>query len=525
MRYGILCVVYDDHEYLDMALEVPASFVDHVLILINDKPWNGALSDNSKTLEAAGILCRKHSNISLIRTTVSTEADQRNQGLSILSQLGVDIAFIIDADEIYSRQEFANAIGFIESNLQYNAYHIEWDTYWKKSYHVIRPREDFKPIVAVKVMNFSFTNARAGVTSVIRHGSTLLKTSDTRYNGVLIPPEVAICHHLSYARTDAQIQRKIETFSHSSEIVKDWYEKVWLGWSPGMRNLHPVNPPQYQSTVRSNILAMPAQLVQYIKRERMTKYGCTIIIPNWNSKELLERCLGLIDSRTSGVKFEVIVVDNGSKDESVEYLKSLESQPFSFKLTTVYLPENLGFAGGVNEGIRRANPNTDICLFNVDAEPEAGWLTSLYETLLPNKDAGMVGPLGNNVPSGHQKEGQFQEDTFVLNLHFFCVLISRELINKIGLLDPRYVIGGYDDNDYGSRARFAKFGLYISANSLVKHDAHQVFKKNGLDYYEYDGANLFRFAEKIHKILYAVSRTKDLYQDEDFAKNAGLIIE
>ena len=531
MKYGVICVVYDDPEYLEMAIECPAKLVDRVLILINDKPWNGDISDNSKTLEMASLLCAKYPNVSLIRPNLckpmwKDEVEQRNHGLALLSQMGIDIALIIDADEIYSQKDFSNAVGFIESNLQYSAYHIHWDTYWKKSYHVIRPQEKFLPTFAVRVANYEFTEMRMGSTSVVRSGATVLKTAENGYNAAVIPAEICICHHLSYARTDEQIQRKIETFSHCSEIHKDWYDKVWLEWRPGNTDLHPVTPSQYKTAVNCNVLNMPPQLVQFIKRERMSKHGCTIVIPNWNSKVLLERCLNLINTRTSGVRFEVIVVDNGSKfDGSVEYLKSLESQPFNFKLTTIYLPENLGFAGGVNVGMRQANPNTDIVLFNVDAEPAAGWLTSMYDTLLANADAGMVGPLGNNVPSGHQKEGEFQEDTFVLNLHFFCVLISRELIKKMGVLDPRYLIGGYDDNDYGSRARFAKFGLYVSANSLVTHEAHQVFEINGLDYYKYDGANLFRFAEKMHKILYAVSRVKDLYEDEEFNKEAGLFIE
>jgi len=286
--------------------------------------------------------------------------------------------------------------------------------------------------------------------------------------------------------------------------------------------------------IKRDFLDMPGAWRATLKRKRMEEKGCSIIIPNWNSKVLLERCLWMVDRTVTGFcrpsgpesPLEVIVVDNGSdKDDSVAYLKAIEEfSPFGFPVSVVYNKENLGFAGGINAGMRAARPGTDVCLLNVDAEPQPGWLEALYGTLIRFPDAGMVGPLGNVVPSGHQREGEFSEDTMVPNLHFFCVLILRDLIDKIGGLDPIYGVGSWDDNDYGSRARFAGFSLYASAGALVRHEAHQVFRLNGLDADKYEHENLLKFTEKMHRLAWAWSRERNLYADARFARDSGLYV-
>jgi glycosyltransferase involved in cell wall biosynthesis len=214
-------------------------------------------------------LCKKHSNCKLIEGHWTDEIDHRNFGLSVLFSEGIDYAFVIDCDEIYSEEDFLRIKSLIAANPQIDAFHIEWNTYWKKSYHVISPRECYKPLLAAKVSRFLFTAIRAGITSVIRSDSSITRLQGP-YNAVLIPPHVGICHHLSYARHDARIRRKLEISGHHNEFLRDWYEKVWLAWHPQMRNLHPVVPEQYQIAVESDFSSFPAQLKRFIQNERGT---------------------------------------------------------------------------------------------------------------------------------------------------------------------------------------------------------------------------------------------------------------
>ena len=63
-------------------------------------------------------------------------------------------------------------------------------------------------------------------------------------------PQDIRCKHLSYARSDKDMEIKLKNFSHSHELVPGWYENVWKGWKPEMQNLHPVNPPEYRRAVK-----------------------------------------------------------------------------------------------------------------------------------------------------------------------------------------------------------------------------------------------------------------------------------
>lgn len=166
--------------------------------------------------------------------------------------------------------------------------------------------------------------------------------------------------------------------------------------------------------------------------------------------------------------------------------------------------------------------DSDVCLLNVDAEPQEGWLERMYDTMMAFPDAGMVGPLGNEVASGHQKEGYVQEDCQTPNLYGYCLLILRELIDKIGLFDEIYKIGGYEDNDYGIRAKLAKYELYISAKALVRHKAHQVYDLNGIDHYRQDDINREIYLNKFFGVLLDIGKLANLYNNEDICRKLRL---
>ena len=74
----------------------------------------------------------------------------------------------------------------------------------------------------------------------------------------------------------------------------------------------------------------------------------TVVIPNYNGLKFMEPCFAALEAQ-SEKNFDVLVVDNGSTDGSVEWLK--ESG-----IPSVFLPENIGFPGAVNIGIKKALP-------------------------------------------------------------------------------------------------------------------------------------------------------------------------
>jgi hypothetical protein len=79
---------------------------------------------------------------------------------------------------------------------------------------------------------------------------------------VRLAPETIVFHHMSYARTDAQVQRKLATFGHAHEIVPGWFENVWRRWDDdrSLQNLNPCVPAAYQRIVEQPYEALPAVL-------------------------------------------------------------------------------------------------------------------------------------------------------------------------------------------------------------------------------------------------------------------------
>src|SRR5690349_14696290 len=92
-----------------------------------------------------------------------------------------------------------------------------------------------------------------------------------------------------------------------------------------------------------------------------------VVIPSWNSADLLPNCLGSLPEQ--GVELETVVVDNGSSDGTLEYLREQG-------VRHVPLPRNLGFAAAVNRGVAETVAPA-VLVLNADAELEPGAVARL----------------------------------------------------------------------------------------------------------------------------------------------------
>lgn len=98
----------------------------------------------------------------------------------------------------------------------------------------------------------------------------------------------------------------------------------------------------------------------------------TVVIPNYNGLKFMEPCFAALAAQ-SEKNFDVLVVDNGSSDGSVEWLKEHE-------IPSVFLPDNIGFPGAVNIGIKKAQ-TPYVILLNNDTEPKPDYIREMIRMI------------------------------------------------------------------------------------------------------------------------------------------------
>ncbi|MDR0332121.1 MAG: glycosyltransferase family 2 protein [Dysgonamonadaceae bacterium] len=111
-----------------------------------------------------------------------------------------------------------------------------------------------------------------------------------------------------------------------------------------------------------------------------------VIILNWNGKRLLEQFLPTVFAHSLGDNSEVIVADNGSTDDSVDFLKTqFPDVPF------ILFDKNYGFAEGYNRAIQQINSEY-VVLLNSDVETTENWLQTLVDFMDAHPEVAAVQP-------------------------------------------------------------------------------------------------------------------------------------
>jgi GT2 family glycosyltransferase/glycosyltransferase involved in cell wall biosynthesis len=226
----------------------------------------------------------------------------------------------------------------------------------------------------------------------------------------------------------------------------------------------------------------------------------SIIIPVYNALEYARQCLESVYRAASHVKFEVIVVNNGSSPDVATWLSS-EVQRRS-GLSVLSFDRPLGFARAVNEGARKAQRDF-LVILNSDAAVTDGWLDGLIETMRTDPRIGIASPVTNHcgpgpqLVSGPPEAGAphaLIEDP--RRLFFFCVMIRRELWESLGGLDEIYQLGTYEDDDFCLRARMAGWSLVVDPGVFVFNHASKTFEENRIDHDEWLFRNEKLFLER-----------------------------
>jgi hypothetical protein len=242
-RFAAVVCVYDDDSWLAPAIESVYDACEWIWFLVGETPWNGEASDQSGVVDRIRALADPGRKIRIVRGRWPDEASQRNEGLRLVAEAGGDYCFVIDADEIYDTAQLQAAMRIVRENPQVDCWYLSCFTYWKSWRYRVDPPEPTPLVVFVRIGTGRFVDNR---------------NCQSERQAVL-PGETVMLHHMSYARSDAQILRKITTFGHARDVVPGWYQNVWRKWDEdhSLQNLNPCWPAAYRRIIEQTYDALP----------------------------------------------------------------------------------------------------------------------------------------------------------------------------------------------------------------------------------------------------------------------------
>lgn len=188
--------------------------------------------------------------------------------------------------------------------------------------------------------------------------------------------------------------------------------------------------------------------------------------------ELTQRCLTSLKEHTTGIR--VIAIDNGSGN-----WHQIQDQLDDLTYLVIRNRKNLGFVKAANQGLVLSDAPF-VVLLNNDTTVTPGWLPNLMAPMAQDAGIGAAGPRTDATGSWQGREKDTGQPWVVLNerqmLAFFCVLIRKKCLDKVGLLDQHFGVGFGDDDDWCYRCHQAGWQLVFVRDSFVRHHHRTTFK-------------------------------------------------
>ena len=217
----------------------------------------------------------------------------------------------------------------------------------------------------------------------------------------------------------------------------------------------------------------------------------SIVIVNWNNKDILRDCLNSIYHTRSDSEYEIIVVDNHSEDGSVELIKNEFSD-----VILIENDENLGFARANNQAIKITRGNYILLLNNDTVVTNTYFFDRMIELMEKNPKVGILGckllypdgtlqSCGESFPSvwgifksqilfaktwkrlgkSKQRDNHFKKVDFVCGA---CLMTRKEILDQVGLLRENYFMYG-EDVEFCYRVRKAGYEIGVLTNESIIH--------------------------------------------------------
>lgn len=209
----------------------------------------------------------------------------------------------------------------------------------------------------------------------------------------------------------------------------------------------------------------------------------SIIIPSYNGKHFLDECFKSLQDQTFN-SFEIILVDNGSSDGSIELVKNHFSE-----VKIIANKENVGFAKACNQGIKLAKGKYVVVLNN-DTRVNKKWLEKLVSVaegndsigmcaskIVSSKNVSLIDSVGVNIcfdgmsrgrGRSERDRGQYSEIEDVLLPSGCAALYRKEMLDEIGFFDEDF-FAYCEDTDLGLRGRLAGWKAILVPSAVARH--------------------------------------------------------
>jgi len=216
----------------------------------------------------------------------------------------------------------------------------------------------------------------------------------------------------------------------------------------------------------------------------------SIILITYNNLSYTKDCIASILKYTKKDTYELIVVDNLSSDGTREWLSEQKG------MKVLLNDENVGFPKGCNLGIELSDLDNDILFLNNDTIVTKNWLDNLKIALYSDSKVGAVGSVCNHNENlqgcdftyddfGVMQElaeknnisdpAKWEKKNFLIG---FCLLVKREVMDKIKVLDENYSPGYIEDNDLSLRIIEEGYDLLLCHDSFIHHYLGSSFRKD-----------------------------------------------
>jgi len=255
--------------------------------------------------------------------------------------------------------------------------------------------------------------------------------------------------------------------------------------------------------------------LKYSKLNQSFNGKVSIIILNYNTKVSIINCLDSIKRNTLNINYEVIVVDNGSKDGSIEVLRKIES------IKLIENTTNVGVSKGWNQGIRSVDSKNDIVVLNSDIVVTENWLAKLNETSYSDLSIGVVGcrMKGHKYHNGHllhtgaliKKDGMGEENEWGFPLKDYgqykvnrkvqivvgaCMYLKREVLDKVGLFDEQFTPAYFEDSDMCLKIEQAGYKVFYCGEVTLLHEHGATSRANNINASSLLSTNRVKFVKK-----------------------------